>query len=1035
MTFREGARILRSKLRHAGFAATGDPYDTSKLEKGRAVADIEVIARKDYYDVVYLETESNWRGISADVAKNNLHPCLVIARYGDRHTILSTTTDHYARDRKVRYVVVDNGAKKYSVSRFIRSIRSGPGDDTGSVDAKVQKAFDEFSAYKEAMDNFAGNLDDIIKTTIAVVEKGIEGNERYAARMGSLLGMCREVISAGMDEDDIRDMLVQHILTYGIFEMVYDAHDFHATNALAKSLELLKETLGIPDRHVDYETMELIAESLKDTRERQEFLKRVYETFYAKYDSKTADRDGIVYTPSEVVDFMVESTEMLLKERFGKSFSDDGVIMLDPFTGTGTFIVHALERISLDKIKTKYENDLHANEKYILPYYIASLNIEHAYLEKTGEEAEFEGMCWMDTFESGAKNYEDMLAFLDNDNVRRITRQQGLKINVIIGNPPYSMGQGNANDDNQNLRYDALDKKIDDTYIKATRQFHDIGHVGSMYDSYIRAFRWASDRLGEFGIIAFVTNSGFLRSDTAAGFRACLHEEFTEVWCFDLLGKKGAPGNGRNIFEYSGVSEGGTTTGVVITILVKSQDVQKHTIHYAKLRDIDYSGKEKRNRVKELGSIFGINDWIERIPDEKHYWLDQPGVAGRLFEKYVPMGSKKGKKGNDKNVIFRTYSRGVATSRDVWVYNSSVENLTKNVRCHIDYCNEQDLDDFKIEPKRGKFDGEIADKMKRLEYKMSFDENKTRIATYRPFVERYLYFDKILNLRQYLIPTMFPENDTKNLAIVVPYKFNGEFSAFMVNTTSDLEVVHHGQCFPLYTYGKDGKKTDNITQHALQIFRHHYGTNNIKKIDIFHYIYAMLHHKGYRETFANVLTRGLPRMPLAPNFGRFTRIGRELAKLHLEYKKGPMYKLKEPLSKIPDAPKTIGFGKKNNSGAGPKRIPDTSTLYIDKKKIYDNLPVISYRVNKRTPLEWFAVKSQFNKDNESGITNHPLEGISGEEIRKIIARLAYVGVESDRLMAELAEEDFEQREWKLAKAGLDAHIPDAPGHEFQSRLA
>ena len=393
---------------------------------------------------------------------------------------------------------------------------------------KSKECLDEFSAYKEAMKNFADNLDTIIKATKTAVDREIDGNERYAARMRSLLGMCQEVINDRMDEGDIRDMLVQHILTYRIFEMVYDVYDFHTTNALARSLESLRETLDIPDQHADYETMELIAESLTDTRERQEFLKHVYETFYAKYDSKTADRDGIVYTPSEVVDFMVESTEVLLNEHFDKSLSDDGIVMLDPFTGTGTFIVHALERMGPDKIRAKYENDLHANEKYILPYYIASLNIEHAYLERTGHESEFGGMCWMDTFESRAKNYEDMLAFLDNDNVQRITRQQNLKINVIIGNPPYSMGQDNANDANQNLKYDTLDKEIDDTYIKTTRQLHDIGHVGSMYDSYMRAFRWASDRIGEFGIIAFVTNAGFLRSDTAAGFRACLHEEFAE---------------------------------------------------------------------------------------------------------------------------------------------------------------------------------------------------------------------------------------------------------------------------------------------------------------------------------------------------------------------------------------------------------------------------------------------------------------------------------------------------------------------------
>ena len=1033
MIFRENAGILRGRLKSVGFTATGDPYDTSMLEKSHAVEDIEVIARKDYYDVIYLETASNWRGISADVARNNMHPCLVITQYGDNYTILSTTTNHYAKDKKARYVVVDNSAKKYSVSKFIRSMRVGPGDDTGSIDAKVQGILDEFSAYKEAMKNFADNLDTIIKATKTAVDREIDGNERYAVRMRSLLGMCQEVINDRMDEGDIRDMLVQHILTYRIFEMVYDVYDFHTTNALARSLESLRETLDIPDQHADYETMGLIAESLTDTRERQEFLKHVYETFYAKYDSKTADRDGIVYTPSEVVDFMVESTEVLLNEHFDKNLSDDGIVMLDPFTGTGTFIVHALERMGPDKIRAKYENDLHANEKYILPYYIASLNIEHAYRERTGHESEFGGMCWMDTFESRAKNYEDMLAFLDSDNVQRITRQQNLKINVIIGNPPYSMGQDNANDDNQNLKYDTLDKEIDDTYIKTTRQLHDIGHVGSMYDSYIRAFRWASDRIGEFGIIAFVTNAGFLRSDTAAGFRACLHEEFAEIWCFDLRGNQRTKGE-ESRKEGGKIFGSGSRAPIVITILIKDQRKEKHTIYYKDIGDY-LSREEKLAKIKGAKSIRGITDWQKKYPDEKHYWLDQPGAAGRLFEKYIPIGSKRGKKGRDENVIFKIYSNGVKTNRDVWVYNSSAENLEKNVRCQIDYCNEQDLGDFKIDPKRGKFDEEIEDKLRRRGIEMIFEESKIRTSTYRPFVKRHLYFDKILNLRQYLISAMFPEANTKNLAIVVPYKFSGEFSALMVNTTPDLEIIHHSQCFPLYTYDKDGKKRDNITQHALQMFRHHYGNDKITKMSIFHYIYAMLHHEGYRKMFTDVLTRNLPRMPLTPNFDQFVQIGSDLAKLHLKYETGRKYRLGEPLNPIPDSPKTIKFDDRLDLRISHDARPKTLTLFIDDAKIYENIPVVSYRVNGYTPLKWFAVKSQFNKNKESDIANYPLEKMTGEEIRKIIEQIVYVGVESDRLMAELAEEDFEQREWTPAKVGLDVHMPDGSGNEFQSRLA
>ena len=447
------------------------------------------------------------------------------------------------------------------------------------------------------------------------------------------------------------------------------------------------------------------------------------------------------------------------------------------------------------------------------------------------------------------------------------------------------------------------------------------------------------------------------------------------------------------------------------------------------------SREEKLVKIKDAGSIHGITDWQKKYPDKKHYWLDQPGKASKLFERYIPIGSKGGKKGKDENVIFKIYSSGVKTNRDVWAYNSSAENLGTNVRRHIDYCNEQDLNDFKIEPKRGKFDGEIEDKLRRLGTGMIFEEDKIRTSMYRPFVKRYLYFDKILNLRQYLIPLMFPKNNTRNFIIAVLYRFDSNFSTFITNTTPDVQLMQNGQCFPLYIYDKDGNRKDNITNYALQIFHHYYENNEITKMDIFHYVYAMLHHTGYRKIFANVLTRELPRMPLVPNFAKFVRIGSDLAKLHLEYEDGHTYSLGNPLNPIPDSPKTIKFDDRLDLRISHDAQPKTLMLSIDDTKIYENIPVISYRVNGYTPLKWFAVKSKFIKDKVTDITNYSLRKKNGEEIRKIIERLVYVGVESDRLMTELAEANFEQREWTPAKVGLDVHMPDGSGNEFQSRLA
>ena len=647
--FEANLKRMQGMLAGAGYAKIREPYDTGRLAMEGAVMDVEIIAKKDYYTVLYLEAESNWRGIATDVARNNENPCLVVTRYG-RHTVMTTMRDHDTLNPKPRHIVIESSAaKRWSVDSFMGLIRVRAGDDFLVIDERVQSAMDAFSDYRDALRRFGENLGGIIDRTRDMVDTAIEGNAAYDTAAQKLLGMFKKTISDAISIRDIRDMLVQHVLTYRIFSMVYDVEAFQGTNAVARELESLKGLLGLPESRVDYSDMEVIAESITGTAERQEFLKRLYETFYERYDPKRADRDGIVYTPSEVVEFIVKSTDHLLRKNFARSLSDEEVVILDPFTGTGTFIVHMLERISMERLEKKYAGEMHANEISILPYYIAALNIENAYRERTGKYGEFENICWMDTFESGTKNYEKMTEYMGHDNIRRIAEQQKSRINLIIGNPPYSAGQHNYNEENPNQLYPHMDTRIKETYAKKTNAHL----INSLYDSYIRAFRWASDRIAESGIVAFVTNGGFLRSDAAAGVRAYMHEEFTDVWCLDLRGNQRTQGE-TSRREGGKIFGSGSRAPVAITILVRNPDKEEHEIHYKDIGDY-LSAEQKLKIVGDAGSITGIKDWQIIKPDRNHDWLEQ---RDDTFAEYLPMGSKETKSGKG-NAIFNIYSNGI----------------------------------------------------------------------------------------------------------------------------------------------------------------------------------------------------------------------------------------------------------------------------------------------------------------------------------------------------------------------------------------
>ena len=619
-------------------------------------------------------------------------------------------------------------------------------------------------------------------------------------------------------------------------------------------------------------------------------------------------------------------------------------------------------------IGRKYHSELFANEIILLAYYIAAVNCESMYGQRSGRFEQFNGISLTDTFNTGSidEHVGDMMA----SPKRRIKRQRNANITVVIGNPPYSGGQKSGNEDNKNISHPELEARVKNTYIKRAPK----GNQRGLYNSYIKAIRWASDRIGDSGVIGFVSPSSWIGGISEAGIRACLQEEFTDIWCFDLRGQKGIQHEGRNIFEYQGTSEGGTTQGVAITILIKNPNNSRHKIHYTKLDVSAYSGEQKRNYVKRFGSISGIPDcdW-EAIPDNSHHdWVNRRDEADDEFRNHKPMGSKDAKRGKSDNVMFRWYSRGLVSGRDDWVYNTSTKELKCNMRTTIQYCNTQDPDNFVTDVKRASKSKELTDALKKLRpEKPKFDMSRIRTALFRPFFKQNLYFDPVFVSAKYRIPSFFPSGDSENLAIIVPDKIKGHFSVFVVDSTPDLHIIETSQCFPLHVYDRAGRQQDNITEHVVWAFRNHYKDNAISRSDIFYYTYGLLHHQGYRDKYQASLVRGLPHIPMAPDFRAFRKAGRRLVKLHLGYEDGPRHSLGKPLNPIPDSPKAIKFGKKPNAGAGPKSVPDLSTVYVCDVKVYNNLPDVRYAVNGRTPVQWFADRYAFKTHKESGITNYP----------------------------------------------------------------
>ena len=898
------------------------------------------------------------------------------------------------------------------------------------ADALYSKIVEEVGD-RRYLEHWARDVKDVVERLHERI-KIVISDGSAKTKFDSFMSGLHEIINTSLTEDEGIDMLAQHMVTRRIFNALFGSDDFAKQNPISIVMdgaiaELQKYGLETELKDIEgfYKSVEDRVSGLDSHDARQPIIAELYGRFFKIAFPKMADRLGVVYTPPEIVDFILRSVDHALRENFGRGLTDEDVNVIDPFTGAGTFITRMMSpELGLihDKdIGRKYHSELFANEILLLAYYIAAVNCESMYGQRSGRFEQFNGISLTDTFNTGSidEHVGDVMA----SPKRRIKRQRSANITVVIGNPPYSGGQKSANEDNQNVRHVELETKIKNTYTKKAREIGYSGAILKPNNSYFKALRWASDRIGDSGVIGFITPSGWISGNSEAGIRACLQEEFTDIWCFDLGGDvKSANWREAGAKPFGG----GSTVGVAITILIKNPQKTKHMVQYKKIKLIQKT-EDLHKEIENVNSIAGTPDW-EIIPNNPHHdWVNRRGEADDEFRNHMPMGIKKRNKKEMavQNIqpLFNILSNGLKTHRDVWVYNASEKELEANMEKTIAYCSAQDPNKFQKDPKQAAWSKELSSALKKLQpEKPKFIKLNIRKALYRPFIKQYLYLDDDVFVSiSSSIPSFFPSSDSENLAIIVPDKIKGSFSAFITDITPDLEVVHHSQYFPLCTYDKSGKRHDNITEHAVMVFRQHYNDNTITRMDIFYYTYGLLHHQGYRNKYQASLVRGLPHIPMAPDFGAFRKAGRLLAKLHLGYEDGPRHNLGKPLNPIPDSPKSIKFGKKPNAGAGPKSVPDLSTIYVDGIKVYDNLPDVRYAVNGRTPVQWFANRYALKTHKESGITNYPLEDRSGEYVQAIIERLVHVGVKSDEIISELPKE-FETADWEPKKTGLDLHM-------------
>lgn len=848
-------------------------------------------------------------------------------------------------------------------------------------------------------------------------------------------------INPSVSEEEVIQMLSQHLITQPVFEALFENYSFVQNNPVSKSLQKMVDLLEEQSMSKDRETLNKFYESVKEkitginnAEAKQKIIIELYDKFFKTAFPKVVEQLGIVYTPIEVVDFINNSVAAVLKKEFNRSLSDENIHILDPFTGTGTFITRLLQTGLIDKeaLPRKYAKELHANEIVLLAYYIASINIENTYHDIVNAETytPFNGICLTDTFQLGETD-KDVSLFSDElpQNSERVMEQKKLPVRVIIGNPPYSVGQKSANDNAQNQKYPKLDSRIEATYVKTGTATN----KNALYDSYIKAFRWSSDRIDQKhgGIIAFVSNGSWLDNQGMDGFRKCLEKEFSSIYVFNLRGNCRTSGELRKK-EAGNIFGLGSRTPISITILVKQPNKKsdnKAIIYYNEVADYMTREEKLALAVKYKNVLNPKMHFKVLKPNEHGDWLNQ---RSDLFSSFIPMGDKDDKN-NTKTIFVPFYSNGLKTQRDAWCYNSSKEELSRNIKRTIDFYNEQrvmysrygkdiknhvSMDATKISWSDGLFD-----KMKRNE-ELTFNNKCIVQCVYRPFFKQYVYFSRDLNERVYQQPKAFPTPEYQNIVICVPgIGLKGEHSAIITNTIPDLGLNSACQCFPLYYYEKNdggagtlfdqGKETytrrDAITDFILNQCRERYGYK-VTKEDIFYYVYGLLHSNDYREQFAADLKKMLPRIPLVdiPNdFWAFSKAGRQLAELHLNYESVPAYPDVKVIGEDSGNFKVVKMAFVKNKG----EVDKTTIIYNSSIKI-TNIPLDAYNyvINGKSAIEWLMDRYQIKTDKDSGIENDPndwgLEHNNPRYILDLILSIITVSMATNEIVRNLPKLDL-----------------------------
>ena len=886
--------------------------------------------------------------------------------------------------------------------------------------------FDEFSkaimakivkkcGRRDYWDKWATDIARIAQTHItritALVDKsGTSEQQAFDRFLTEIRDDLNDSISAG----EAIEMLAQHVITRPVFEALFEGYSFTDANPVSQAMQAVLDALDEHNLDKEAESLQNFYESVRrraagidNADGKQKIIVELYDKFFRNAFPKMTERLGIVYTPIEIVDFIIHSVNDVLKGEFGQTLGSRGVHILDPFTGTGTFITRLLQSglIRPEELKHKYANEIHANEIVLLAYYIAAINIEAVYHSLSGGDyIPFGGICLTDTFQLYEQD-RDMVSGLLTENSNRRTRQKALDIRVIMGNPPYSVGQGSANDNAGNVAYPKLDGRIRSTYAAKTTATN----KNALYDSYIRAIRWASDRIGDSGVIAYVSNAGWIDGNATEGLRRCLKDEFANVYVFHLRGNQRSSGE-KSRREGGKIFGSGSRTPIAITLLVKNPAATEQG--KIQLHDIgDYlSREEKLSLIADFGSVAGIDaasGWTDISPDEHGDWVGQRDTS---FADLIPLGDKES---TSAFKLFANYSGGVKTQRDAWCFNSSRDALTKNMQRTIGFYDAEvdrlaavyDVNDRRhreavadtfIDTNQTKISWTRALKGDLVRgKKYAFNEDRIVRSIYRPFTTHWLYFSRDFNEMVYQMPRFFPEGGAVNRVICVSGVGDKvPFSALMTDAIPSLHMVDVGgsQCFPRYIYEAENTESqqaalfaergsvvqrDAITDAGLARFRAAYPGEPITKDDVFSYVYGILHSEEYRDRFAENLSKELPRMPIVAsgaNFRAFADAGRRLGDLHIGFDTVEPYPVifirGDTALAAPTDPVSF-FRVEQMKFAGKRPNVDKSTVIYNSNITISGIPLEAYDyvVNGKPALEWVMERQCVKTDKASGIVN------------------------------------------------------------------